>query len=202
MIAAGAGRVITVDPFAISLTDAAHCKILLSDCQQLGLDPVDAFSRLQIIKDDIAAVLPPNDGVDLVVSNSVLEHVRHPISVLRSCLLWLKPGGVSFHIFDLRDHNFQSRYPFEMLAYSENFWTRWLDLSGGFHLNRWRLPDYRSAAHLVGFQNVACDVLSKDEVQLQAILDRIDRKFHRVSTEDLAILTAILYCEKPLGTSG
>ena len=40
MLAAGAERVVAVDPFAIPLTDSAHQKILMSDCRE-----VEARSR-------------------------------------------------------------------------------------------------------------------------------------------------------------
>ena len=198
MIAAGVERVITVDPFAVPINDIAHRKVLFSDCQNLGLDPNDAFSRLEIISDDFSRLCPPpaTSHVDLVISNSVLEHARDPRSVLRSCLFWLKPGGTSYHLIDLRDHNFRSRFPFEMLTYSDSFWANWLDLSGGFHLNRWRLPDFLCAAREVGFQEVACEVLSRNESELQAIMHRISPRFSAMPKDSLSVLTAAFYGQK------
>jgi len=200
MIAAGVKCVITVDPFAIPINEPTHRKILLSDCEKLGLDPHDAFSRLEIINNDFTTLSPSasSSQVDLVISNSVLEHVRDPKSVLRSSFSWLKPGGMSFHLIDLRDHNFRSQYPFEMLTYSDSFWENWLDLAGGFHLNRWRLPDFLCAAREVGFQEVGCDVLSKDETELTAIMHRIQPPFVAMPQDILAVLMIALYGQKPI----
>jgi len=76
---------------------------------------------------------------DLIVSNSVLEHVTDVELLIASAARLLKPEGLTVHFVDLRDHYF--RYPFEMLCYREATWQRWLNASNT--LNRWRLPAYR-----------------------------------------------------------
>ena len=202
MLAAGAERVTLIDLYAVSLTEPAHRSMLLNDCSSLGLDYDDAFSRIDMARGDITRLPPPTPGkqVDLAISHSVLEHVRDPQAVLASCFKWLKPGGITHHIVDLRDHSLRFRYPFEMLTFSEQLWVRWLDLDGGFHLNRWRVPDYLHVTHESGFVNVGYEILSKDEAALKAILPRLDYRFRSVSEEMLAILTISLYGQKPIGS--
>jgi SAM-dependent methyltransferase len=202
MLAAGAERVTLIDLYAVSLTEPAHRSMLLKDCSSLGLDYDDALSRIGMARGDITRLPPPTPGkqVDLAISHSVLEHVRNPQAVLASCFNWLKPGGITHHIIDLRDHNLQFRYPFEMLTFSERLWVRWLDLGGGFHLNRWRVPDYLHVTHESGFVNVGYEILLKNEAALKEILPRLDYRFRSVSDEMLAILIVSLYGQKPIGS--
>jgi SAM-dependent methyltransferase len=205
MLAAGAKRVTLIDLYAIPLTEPAHHSILLKDCLALGLNEGDAFSRIETVRADITRIPPPspNKQVDLAISHSVLEHVKSPSDVLASCFHWLKPGGITHHIIDLRDHSLRFQYPFEMLTFSDQVWSRWLDLGGGFHLNRWRLPDYLRAAHDSCFVDVNYDILLKDEDTLKPILPRLDFRFRSIPEEMLAILSVSLYAQKPiLGLTG
>ena len=84
-----------------------------------------------------------------------------------------------------------------MLTFSDQVWSRWLDLGGGFHLNRWRVPDYLHAAHDSRFVDVGYEILLKDEAALKTILPRVDYRFRSVSEEMLAILLVSLYGQKP-----
>lgn len=196
MLAAGARRVSMVDPFAVGLDDPTHQAILQADCAKLGLNFPDAIDRLQVINTDVLA-LPPSeldDCPDFIISKSVLEHLHDPARVLQRCYEWLRPGGVTFHIVDLRDHYFS--YPYEMLTFSQNAWDRWLNPKGGFHLNRWRLPSYLDAMKQAGFAHVHYEPIVQDPDGLTAVLPRLDRSFRSVSPEVLSILMIHLYGEK------
>ena len=200
MLAAGAEHVTLIDLYALPLTEPAHRSVLIQDCLSLGLSYNDALARIHTVTDDITRLPPPTPGdqVDLAISHSVLEHVENPLEVLASCFNWLKPGGITHHIIDLRDHNLQFRYPFEMLTFSDEVWSRWLDLSGGFHLNRWRVPDYLRAAHESRFINVDYEILQKDETALKLVLHRLNYRFRSVSAEMLAIVSLSLHGQKPI----
>ncbi len=149
MLAAGAARVTLVDLYALPLDEPENQALLIQDCAELGLDVEGVLARIEVIGGDFVALPPPDSEskVDLVFSAAVLEHVRDPELVLQRCSEWLKPGGITCHVVDLRDHSLQFRYPFEMLTMSEQSWERWFDLPGGFHLNRWRAPDYLQAMY-------------------------------------------------------
>lgn len=200
MLASGARRATLVDLYAVPLRDPAHRAMLVKDCARLGLDYEDALSRIEVITADITqlSVPPGNKGVDLAISHSVLEHVRDPVTVMTYCWKWLKPGGSTHHIVDLRDHNLKFRYPFEMLTFSDKIWQRWLDLGGGFHLNRWRVPDYLRAAQESGFVNVGYDILSDDAGALKAVFSRLNGRFRSIEEQVLAILSIALFGQKPL----
>lgn len=199
MLAAGADRVTLIDLYAVPLNEPGHRAMLARDCENLALDCDDAFSRIEVIRTDITS-LPapaPEERVDLVISNAVLEHVRDPEAILACCWKWLKPGGSTHHMIDLRDHNLRFQYPFEMLTFSDQVWERWLALRGGFHLNRWRASDYLHTAHEAGFVNVNYDAILKDDSGLKAVLPRLHSRFLSIHEDILAILCMYLYGEKP-----
>lgn len=189
MIAAGAAHVTQVDFDATPLSDPAHRQILEADCRALGLSAADALARISVRRGDFLELpIPTRDNaVDLVLSGAVLEHVRNPAAILALCHAWLRPGGTTYHLVDLRDHNMAFRYPFEMLAYSDDVWRRWFDLSGGFHLNRWRVPDYLNAMARAGFCTMRAGHARIDPEGARAIQGRLDSRFRGLSEDILAV---------------
>jgi SAM-dependent methyltransferase len=203
LLASGADRVTLIDLYAVPLSNPEHHAVLVKDCAMLGINRDDALSRIEVLRDDIVNLPVPigNKKVDIVVSHSVLEHLYDPVLVMKCCCNWLKPGGQTHHIVDLRDHNLKFRYPLEMLTFSDGIWRRWLDLDGGFHLNRWRADDYLRAAKESGFIDVKYDVLSREQAALDSVTDRLDSHFQSMPKEMLAILSIGLFGRKPLSAS-
>lgn len=129
--------------------------------------------RLFLLQADVrqlnAAEIPP---FDLVVSNSVYEHLDDVEGITRALASLTKPDGIQVHFVDLRDHFF--KYPFEMLSYSEETWRRWLNPSSNH--NRYRIWDYRRAVE-GSFADVEITVLQRDEVAFQKSRPRIRPEF-------------------------
>jgi SAM-dependent methyltransferase len=119
---------------------------------------------------DVAASLA--DTVDLMLSNSVFEHVEDVPANIEACAAITKPGSYNLHLIDLRDHFF--KYPFEMLRYSEDAWRSWFNASN--NLNRWRFKEYE-ACFLDAFRN--CKVRPRTVLtdQFDAMRDSIRREF-------------------------
>lgn len=156
----GAARVILQDPFAPvrKAHDSAFAKL-----------PAEV-ERVHRPLGEIAA--ERGRFADLVVSNSVLEHVADLDEVASACAAITRPDGLNIHHVDLRDHYF--RYPFEMLCYSEATWRRWLNASN--NLNRLRLPEYRRVfdSH---FGEVDIEVLEHLREPFRSARPRIRREF-------------------------
>lgn len=197
LLAAGAAHVTLIDLYATPLEDDTHRKQIASDCAILGLDYENALARLTVVQGDFMDLPAPEQQVDLVLSIVVLEHVQDPAAILRHCVDWLVPGGATLHIVDLRDHNLSFRYPFEMLTFADAFWERWLNLQGGFHLNRWRAPDYRQALTIAGLMNARCIPTQQDPIGAQAIRPLLAPRYRSLGIDDLAILGVVLYGERP-----
>lgn len=197
MLAHGARRVILVDPYATLLDEPRHRSRLVQDCEQLGLSQ-DVLDQIDVLRCNLGDIPRPSprDRVDVVVSSSVLEHVRDPQALFSRCWEWLKPGGKTHHMVDLRDHNLAFQYPLEMLTYSHAMWKNWIDLPGGFHLNRWRAGEYRAAMERAGFTNIRIIPTQCDRKELERVWPRVQPEFRVHGKEELAILGVDLFGEK------
>ncbi|OGS37216.1 MAG: hypothetical protein A2293_15170 [Elusimicrobia bacterium RIFOXYB2_FULL_49_7] len=100
------------------------------------------------------------DSVDIILSRSVMEHVRNMPLAFEDQWRILKPGGAFVHFIDLRDHFF--RYPFEMLTVPTWLWEKGLTGSGNSgYQNRLRTDDYAQLAKQAGFHAVRFLALSR-----------------------------------------
>jgi hypothetical protein len=115
---------------------------------------------------------------DLILSNSVLEHVQDVDAIIQALATLTSSNGVQIHFIDLRDHFF--KYPFEMLCYSDKTWYQWLNPSS--HLNRCRMADYQHIFETY-FTNVEITVLESDREAFQQVQPRIRQEFLSGITE-------------------
>ncbi len=95
--------------------------------------------RLMLVSTPLEQFAADQPGsIDFVVSHAVLQFVVDLDSLVAASARLMRPSGIGIHIVDLRDHYY--RYPFEMLAYTQKTWDRWLKTKNG--LNRLRRNDY------------------------------------------------------------
>ena len=136
--------------------------------------------RITLLEADIRDVKPSHlPAVDLVISNSVYEHLDDVEGITRALAALTKPDGLHIHFVDLRDHFF--KYPFEMLTYSKSVWYGWLNPSSNH--NRYRLWDYRRAFES-SFARVDLTVRGRDEAEFQKARARICPEFISGNMED------------------
>lgn len=139
-------------------------------------------------------------SVDVVFSNSVLEHVRpetlHPL--FREAWRVLRAGGVMFHSVNCGDHYAYADSSINQLHYlqfSEQRWARWNNAF--LYQNRMRAVDFTESARAAGFA-IERDT-SRANPQRLAQLDRIvvDRCFAGYTREQLAITSVDFIARKP-----
>ena len=130
-------------------------------------------------------------SADLIVSNSVLEHIRDPSAVFAQCARVLAPGGAMLHQVDYRDHFF--KYPFHFLTFSKPIWDNLLDPGD---LPRLRLDDHLDALRCAGFTTQILE-RATDPAALAAVAPFLDKAFARQDRDMLATTTAVLFCRKP-----
>lgn len=149
---------------------------------------------------DASATGLPDASVDVVFSNSVLEHV--PGKVIELCFAEaqriLRPGGVVFHSVNCGDHYAYvdgSISQLHYLRYSEAEWTMWN--SEFLYQNRLRAIDFTTIARAAGFA-IEADT-SRAHPRRLAELARVDvhPEFSRYSRDELAITSIDFIGRKP-----
>lgn len=148
LAAAGAKHVCAMEPFV--RFDTALDGNLLRRC----------YPNSQGLREKVARATSfdelPEESIDLVVSNSVLEHVGDVDRFFADCHRVLRPGGVMVHLVDYRDHFF--KYPYAFLTFDDSTWSRWLNPGD---LPRWRMHDHVSAMGRACFD---VDVVEQDSM--------------------------------------
>jgi SAM-dependent methyltransferase len=132
----------------------------------------------------------PDASVDVVFSNSVLEHVPGPVidDCFREAHRIIKPGRIVFHSVNCGDHYaYVDRKISQLhyLRYSEDAWQKWNNAF--LYQNRLRAEDFTRMAKKAGF-TIEIDTSRPHPTRLQQ-LDAItvDSSFSRYSRDQLAI---------------
>ena len=172
----GAGHVVLCDHFV--LLDKERNRELLSNyADYLDTKNDDVMPRpefITLLHGDIReeSIQSQISEVDYVLSTSVYEHLDDVDGITRALAKLTSPQGVQLHFVDLRDHYF--KYPFEMLAYSKNTWSNFLNPTS--NLNRFRLTSYREVFDAY-FQKVDIAILERLEDKFRAARSRIRPEF-------------------------
>lgn len=132
----------------------------------------------------------PDAAFDLILSNSVLEHVFDLDGLIRECFRVLAPGGAMLHRVDYRDHFF--KYPFHFLQFSEKTWQ---GLVGPGDLTRRRLPEHLADLARRGFLTETLEIASAPKA-----FDRMEKHLHpsfnRFGREALVVTGASIFAVK------
>src|SRR6185436_623875 len=69
-----------------------------------------ARTSLQYMAPWVTADFPYRDGVDLILSQAVMEHVENLPGAYKAMYGWLRPGGFASHQIDFRSHELFSKW--------------------------------------------------------------------------------------------
>jgi SAM-dependent methyltransferase len=132
----------------------------------------------------------PDDSVDVMFSNSVLEHVPPPVieACFREAMRILRPGAIAFHSVNCGDHYAyfdRSIHQLHYLQYSEEAWAKWNNAF--LYQNRLRAVDLTTMATRAGFAIEVDTSHAKPERLRQLDSIRVDPYFARYSRDQLAI---------------
>jgi len=111
---------------------------------------IKSKKRIEYIASDLSEI-KSIEPVDIMVSNSVFEHIKNPeLSVLASSNI-LRKDGYAFHSIDLRDH-YNFKRPFLFYKYSDKFWEKYMTRLGVSYTNRIRYNDFIKMFEKTGFK--------------------------------------------------
>lgn len=142
----------------------------------------------------------PDASIDLVYSNSVLEHVRPDIlpGLMREAMRILRPGGVVAHCVACNDHyaHFDRAISFvNFLKYNSAEWSRWNnDLN---YQNRLRKSDFLRVATDAGLHVVQVNTTVRKGVREALANMKIAPEFAAYSAEDLETTSVDFIARKP-----
>lgn len=141
-----------------------------------------------------------SNSIDLVYSNSVLEHVPREVirGLMEESFRVLKPGGLAMHNVGCNDHYafFDKSISFvNFLQYGEREWRLWNNPIQ--YQNRLRAPELVSLATGAGFEviKIATNIRPGTLEALAKL--RIDPQFDCFSREDVAATTLDFISRKP-----
>jgi SAM-dependent methyltransferase len=185
--------------------DEVHDRYL----ELLQAEDIDALLKRARVEycaptDARATKLAP-DSVDLVYSNSVMEHV--PKDLIRDLMSEsrriLRPGGLALHNVACNDHyaHLDPRISFaNYLRYSESQWRKWNNSLQ--YQNRLRAPEFLDLATEVGFEIILKRTCVRPGTREALTNFDVASEFRRFSMEDLSITTIDFIARKPLSKMG
>lgn len=182
----GAAHVVLADPFAPP--DDRHNARLFGTSSYFQLSNDKLRPRPEFVTLITTDICKANiDLLDIVLSNSVFEHLVEVDRICGALAALTKPDGAHVHIIDLRDHYF--RYPFEMLRFSPWVWRNLLNPSSNH--NRLRLWDHRQifSKH---FGEVMIQVIERQAAQFEKAKKYIRPEFVRDSEDDAVTQVRVL----------
>lgn len=174
---AGAGPVTLLEPF-VPFDEDRDTKIraAIPACAEVDTSKIRRIASFAEIS---------TSSVDILLSNSVLEHVRDLALFFSECSRVLTRGGIMLHLVDYRDHFF--KYPYGFLLFEEETWSRWLNPGD---LPRWRLDDHMKAMQAHGF-NVRVLERATQALAFESVKDKLAARF-RNGRQDIDVTFAAL----------
>ena len=141
------GEIILIEPYA-DFNQSLDNKIYTDNAYPDTIrDRVKRLKKLSDIE---------SNSIDLILSNSVLEHVAVDdfSALINNLNRVLKPEACMLHIVDYKDHFF--KYPYHFLQFSNVVWNRYLNPGD---LPRWRLNDHLK---LLASANLSVEILDSE----------------------------------------
>jgi SAM-dependent methyltransferase len=165
-----------------------------------GIDAVLAATNATYLTDGIDAMgTIPDDSIDLLFSLAVLEHIRRAAfdRLLDEIFRVLRPGGVSTHLVDLRDHLGGG---LNNLRFSQRLWEHPIMASSGFYTNRLRCTEICEKALARDFRvSIAMPGRWAAPPTPRRVLSA---EFRDLSDDELAVAWFTLILQKPESRPG
>lgn len=174
---------------------------LISQWPSLNLAPLDKVLSLGGYPPESISLYPcsleeikevPDQSIDVVISNAVLEHLNSLKSAFFNLSRITKSGGMGIHTVDFRDHRDFDR-PLEYLLLSDKEFSRGFKECHGEFGNRYRPQEMRDLLEQVGFEIKNLHPISfVEEEYLAEFLERLRQtqksRYRDYPVEDLCLM--------------
>jgi SAM-dependent methyltransferase len=167
-----------------------------------GIDELLRAARIEYrAPGDGADTRLPDKSVDIVYSNSVLEHIPPEIiaRIMKESVRILRPGGIAIHGVNCGDHYAyfdRSISPINYLSYSERHWALWNN--GLQYQNRLRPQDLLQIAETSGLEIILKKQQAKPQLLAKLKGMKIAPEFRKYSDEELACTSLDFVARKRL----
>jgi SAM-dependent methyltransferase len=139
-----------------------------------------------------------HETADLTLSRAVLEHVDDLPGTFADMLQALRPGGIAWHLVDLKSHGLHRRNPLDFLCWSPGLWSAMYSHKGV--PNRWRIDRYRTILEALNLQSLRLEpTLRATPEQVADVRSALAEPFRGLSDADLACLGCWIGFRKPGG---
>jgi SAM-dependent methyltransferase len=149
---------------------------------------------------DARATRLPSDSVDLVYSNSVLEHVPKDVilGLMRESFRILRPGGLALHNVACNDH-YALMDPaissVNFLQFNESQWHMWNNALQ--YQNRLRASEFLELATMGGLEVIYKQVAVRPGTYEALAKLEVAPQFKRFSSDDLAVTSVDFIAKRP-----
>jgi SAM-dependent methyltransferase len=174
--------------------------------EQVGDGQTLASDRVRFNPDKVEYLYPylssefpmPEGSVDYVFSNACFEHFVTPQETIEHIFMVLKPGGITAHQIDLREHD-RSKEPLEFLKVSPEEWrSRFSDSSIHMYTNQLRAPDYRQGFERAGFKILEWQEQNPEGYRVtEEVISSLHPAFQKYTAEELEVLGLFVIAQKP-----
>ena len=142
----------------------------------------------------------PNDSIDFLFSNAVLEHARDPLQCVRETMRVLRKNGITAHQIDLRDHRDFSK-PLLFLKHSDAQWQtimqEYCAVDPFMYMNRWRSQDFVEIFEKEGFRILEVTPnMTADDTTVDKALPCLDDRFKNYPRSELGTISLFIVAEK------
>lgn len=150
---------------------------------------------------DATATALADGEVDVVFSNSVLEHVPPEAitAMYRESMRILSPGGIMFHSVNCGDHYSyvdSNIHQLNYLRYSDRAWKLWNNAF--LYQNRMRAHEFVEGAAALGFA-IELDTSTARANRLEQLATmKVDSRFAQLPPEKLCITSVDFIARKPV----
>jgi SAM-dependent methyltransferase len=164
---------------------------------KLGADILDACDVKYVAPGDASHTGLPDHSIDIVFSNSVLEHVTPDAlpAIMQESRRVLRPSGVAVHCVACNDHyaHFDRSISYvNYLRFSEQEWRRWNNPLQ--YQNRLRASDFLRIAENSGFTVLTAKQFVRPGVEPTLSTLPIAQEFKKYSRAELAATTVNFVC--------